>query len=139
ILATSITVDQAIDAALRQLHPTLAEGAGSQALALCSSDLPLLIAVEDISRSGQSTHLIEKLVKWSEGLATGDQCPNWRIICPIQPKLLSGLRDDTRKRIEPLTRQLNIFTSQEARIALLKRASLADIELSELDVDSIAV
>ncbi|MCP8900943.1 hypothetical protein [Gilvimarinus xylanilyticus] len=138
VLATSITLDQAIDATLRQLHPTLAEGAGSQARTLCSADLPLLITVEDISRSGQSSVLIERLAKWSASIKTSDQRPNWRIMCPIWPELLSGLGDDTRKRIEPLTRRLNTFTPQEARTAILKRAARANIELSELDADSIA-
>lgn len=138
VLATSITLDQAIGAALRQLHPSLAEGSGAQARALCSADVPLLITVEDISRSGQSALLIDRLIKWAESLKNDKQRPNWRLICPIWPELLGSLDADTRKRVEPLTRRLSAFTPEEARTAILKRACLANLELSELEADSIA-
>ncbi|WP_409524357.1 hypothetical protein [Nitrincola sp. MINF-07-Sa-05] len=138
VLAVSITLEQAIDATLRQLHPSLAEGEGSQALALSTAGLPLLMTVEDISRSGQCALLIERLVKWSQSLNANNQRTSWRVMCPIWPELLSGLGDDARKRTEPLTRRLSTFTPEEARAALLKRAAYENSDLSELDADLIA-
>jgi hypothetical protein len=64
-IASSLTVEQAIDAALRQLHPYLSENAGRDALALCSADRPFLTVVEDINKSGQARFLTEKLANWT--------------------------------------------------------------------------
>lgn len=138
VLAASTTLDQAIDGALRPLHPSLAEGSGSQALALCSENMPLLIAVEDVSRSGQSTQLIERLVRWSVNFRDQSGDSHWRIICPIWPELFNALRDDTRKCIEPLTQRLETFSPEEARDAVLRRATLEQVELSDLDAQTIS-
>ena len=46
IVATSLSIREAIGAALRQLHPQLAFGAEIDALAFCSSERPLLLVVK---------------------------------------------------------------------------------------------
>jgi hypothetical protein len=54
-IASSLTVEQAIDAALRRLHPHLIQSAGLDALTLCSADRPFLAVVEDINKSAALT------------------------------------------------------------------------------------
>jgi hypothetical protein len=65
IVNAALTIDGAVDVALRQLHPGLAPGAGSEALALCSAEHPLFLVVEDINRSGQAAPLAEKIASWA--------------------------------------------------------------------------
>lgn len=140
-LESSIILDHAVDVALRQLHPSLAQGAGAEARALCSESMPLLMVVEDITRSGQSTYLIERLVKWAASFKNKDQAetsPSWRIICPIWPELFGALSDDTRKHLEQMTERLGAFSPEEARDAVLTRAKLAKIEMSSLDADALS-
>lgn len=137
VLASSIVLDQAIDAALRQLHPSLMEGSGARARSLCSADSPLLIVVEDVSRSGQSALLIERLAKWAAGHGNNEKVsePAWHLICPIWPELFGALSDDTRRHIGPLAAHVGRFTAEDAREAALKRAVREGVELSALDAD----
>ncbi len=140
VLASSITLDQAVDAALRQFHPALAYGSGATACSLCSADSPLLIVVEDISRSGQSAYLIERLVRWATSLGNEDRAVKsaWRLICPVWPELFGALGDETRKHVEPMAARLGPFTPMDAREVVLKRAALEGVDISVLDADAIS-
>jgi hypothetical protein len=140
LLATSVTLDQAIDAALRQLHPALAVACGPAVHALCSPGNRLLIVVEDINKSSQSAALIERLAKWSavnksEKDRTG---VSWQIVCPAWPQLFAALGDEARQRVGSLGLRLGPYTSGEARSALQRRAALEGLELLTLDADEIA-
>lgn len=137
VLASSVTLDQALDSALRQLHPTLAPGSGAEARSLCSLDSPLRIVVEDVSRSGQSAHLIERLARWAANQRKdGQVCStDWRLICPVWPELFAALDDETRKQVEPLSARLGPFSLEEARQAIFKRAASEAVHVSSLDAD----
>lgn len=138
-VASAITLEQAVTATLRQLHPSLVI-LGSSALSFCSPERPLLLVVEDINRSGQAQRLMEKLAGWSRV-----QSPNvnagpsrWRLICPLWPEVLASLGDQERKRIEPLTIAASGFTSNEARDAVLIRARLDGRDLSSMTAEAIS-
>lgn len=141
VLAVTLTLDQALDAAFRQLHPALSQDSGAAARLLCSADSPLLIVVEDICRSGQSAHLIERLSRWAHRQTQSRDVPhdNWRLICPVWPELLASLSDETRKQVEALGRRLGAFSPQDAREAILRRAGQSGEPMSALDADRIAV
>ena len=53
IIAGASSLEQAIDATLRLLYPSLVPGVGSEARALASERTPLLMVVEDVNKSGQ--------------------------------------------------------------------------------------
>jgi hypothetical protein len=141
-IAASSTAEQAIDAGLRQLHPLAGHGAVHEALALCSSDRPLLVVVEDINKSGQASALAEKLARWST-LATsapdsGPQSRRWRLLCPVWPSVVASLRDDQRKRVQQLAIAGTAYTPAEGREAVKRRAKIPGILLSDLEADSIS-
>lgn len=140
MLASSLTLDQALDSALRQLHQPLAHGSGAEARSLCSQGSPLLIVVEDVSRSGQSAHLIERLARWAANQRKdGQVCgSDWRLICPVWPELFAALDDETRKQVEPLSARLGPFAPEEARQAILRRAASEAVHVSALDADVLA-
>lgn len=145
VLSSALTIEQALEAALLQLHPTLAAGAGLDALSLCSGDYPLVLVVEDINKSGQGTFLAEKLVKWSSvGRASGKSDNTlsgrpdrelWRLLCPIWPEIIASLSDTTRKQIQSLSAVGTALTMEEGREAVQRRARLKHLFLSDLDAE----
>lgn len=138
VLASSQTLDQALDSALRQLHPVLSHGSGAEARSLCSPDSPFYIVVEDVSRSGHSAHLIERLAGWAANQRKSASSADWRLICPVWPELLSALGDETRKQVEPLVARIGPFAPEDARRAILTRAALEGAQVSAMDADILA-
>lgn len=133
VITAALTIEQAIDGALRQLHPALGNGAGIEALSICSPDSPLMVVIEDINKSGQAKFLAEKLAKWnfvqdtnvSTGSTPGNR-PNrerWRLICPIWPQITASLSDPVRKKIESLAIIGAPLTATEGREAVKRRAA----------------
>ena len=148
VVNAALTIEQAAEAALLQLHPKLVAGAGLDALSFCSADHPLLMVVEDINRSGQGPFLAEKLVKWSSvGKASGSsdnasgRRPDrgrWRLLCPIWPEIVASLSDTTQKQIQSLAVVGAALTMQEGREAVQRRARLKGLLLSDLDADGVS-
>lgn len=138
-VASAVSPEQAVTTALRQLHPPLAAACGS-ALSFCSLEQPLLLVVEDINRSGQAQLLMEKLAGWSCVLKKGDEgtLSPWRLVCPLWPETLSSLREEVRKRIEPLIIAASGFAESEGRDAVLARARLEGRGLSPLTAEAIS-
>ncbi len=139
VIASAVTLDQAIAMALRQLHPALAT-VGDNAMSFCSPDHTLLLVVEDINRSGQAQVLTEKIIGWSctaEG-RDKDTGSYWRLVCPLWPEALALLREQTRKLIEPLLMVAGGFSESEGREAVLARARLDGRQLSALSADAIS-
>nr|MDU9047112.1 hypothetical protein [Candidatus Electrothrix aestuarii] len=141
LIAPAISLEQAVAAALRQLHPSLAE-IGNSALSFCSSEKPLLLAVEDINISGQAQRLAEKLIRWSCSPANSGEatCGNsaWQLVCPLWPEVLLSLGEEVKKSIEPLIITASGFSKDEGCEAVLRRAQLAGHSLSPLVADEIA-
>jgi len=138
-VAASMTLEQAVMMTLRQLHPALATMSAS-ALSFGSPERPLLLVVEDISRSGQPRLLMEKIAGWSRTPAKDDksELSDWRLVCPLWPENLSLLGEQVRKQIEPLIITATGFTKNEGRNAVLARARLDGRELSELSAGEIS-
>jgi len=147
-IAAALTIEQAIEAALRQLHPSLAPGAGPEALGLCSAEHPLLLVVEDINKSGQAQSLTEKLAKWSTvGKTTARADENsdvrndmqaWRLLCPLWPQVVASLADETRKHVERQSIVGAVFAPVEGREAVQRRARTKKLFLSDLEAESIS-
>jgi hypothetical protein len=148
VVNAALTIEQAVEAALLQLHPKLMGGAGLDALSLCSADRPLLLVVEDINKSGQGPFLAEKLVKWSSiGKASGNtdnasssrhNLGRWRLLCPIWPEVVASLADTAQKQIQSLAIAGPPLTTQEGREAVQRRAKLKGLLLSDLAADSVS-
>ena len=148
VLSSALTIEQAVESALLQLHPQLAPGAGPDAISLCSSDHPLLLVIEDISRSGQGPFLAERVAKWSFlGKASGKSDDSsggrpdgerWHLLCPIWPAISASLNDAMRRQVQHLSVMGAAFTIEEGREAVQRRAKLKDIFLSDLAADAVS-
>ncbi len=135
-VAESATLDQALEATLRRLHPALAPGAGGAARQLGTATRPLLITVEDINRSGRGATLIERISRWSEGNAA--DADGWQIICPVWPQILSSLSEDGRKRINAKAVFARPLSKDEGALAVQRRRSCQGRAISEFDAAAIS-
>lgn len=139
ILTTALTVTQAVDATLLRLYPSLLPNSGAEAEKFCNPEHPLLLIVEDISRSGQPAFLADKIIRWASTAKDNDNAAMaWRLLCPVWPQVFSSLSDESRKRLEALTILGETFSLPEGREAVKRRSRMAGKTLSDLDADSIA-
>jgi hypothetical protein len=143
-IASALTVENAIEFALHELHPQLTSRAADDALSFCSSDQPLLLVVEDISRSGQPALLADKLAKWASTQgptkdSDGESIrARWRLLCPIWPQTLALLGDLMRKQVQDLAITCSGFLVPEGREAVQRRSKANGVQLSDLDAEGIA-
>lgn len=138
VVATTSSLEQAIDATLKQLHPSLASDAGSEACAKSSERMPLLMVVEDINKSGQPALLIEKLMQWYSSQIDQKQIGNWQILCPVWPKTLSSLGHEARNKIDELVLTASSFTTEEGFAAVQRRCELVDTPVTKLEAETVA-
>jgi len=138
-VAEAATIDAAVEAALLELHPGLAPGSGSEALAMCSVERPLFLVIEDINRAGQASLLAEKIAAWASKPGNNTTGPRaFRAICPVWPELLESVGEDARKRISALTLFGRSFSPTEARGAVQLRAKQVGLTLSGMSADASA-
>ena len=143
IIASSSSLEQAIAAELRNLHPSLSLQ-GPSALEFCSPDYPLFLIVEDINQAGQDApRLIEKIAGWSNisnnKADRNISSSSWRLICPIWPESLTAVRHQYKACISQLSVIASGFSGTEGTEAVQIRAQLAGQSLSALLAQEIAV
>lgn len=139
-IAGAVTLDDAIDLALRKLCPSLVRGAGAEALALSSLDEPLYLFVEDINVSGQPALLAERIESWTRTRTEGSSPSgrHFRLICPIWPEILTSMTEATRKAVAALAVFGSSFTAAEGCRAVQRRAVLSGRPLSEMSANSVS-
>jgi hypothetical protein len=137
-VAGAATIDAAVEAALFELHSGLVRGSGSEALAMCSTERPLFLVIEDINRAGHASLLAEKIAAWASKPGSNPAAPSYRAICPIWPELLESVGEDARKRISALTLFGRSFSPSEAREAVQIRAKQVGRTLSGMTADASA-
>lgn len=138
VIAATSSLEQAIDDALRQLHPPLAPGAGREACAMSSESKPLLIVVEDINKSGQPTLLIERLMQWRSRRIDRNQIRSWQILCPVWTKTLTSLALEASQKISELVLTASPFTTEEGLAAVQRRCELAGIQITNHEAKKVA-
>ena len=138
IIAEAPSLELAIGATLRRLHPSLVSGEGSQALALASERTPLLMVVEDINKSTQPSLLIERLASWSKQQNNYSSATSWQILCPVWPRILTALGDEARRRINRFVLEASSFTAEESTTAVQRRCEHAGIPITRLNAEALA-
>jgi hypothetical protein len=119
----ALTLTDALDAEIRRQHPNIEEGAGGKALALCQTNAPLLVLVEDINKSSNPGALLNKVAGWtirSEVSQAGD--PQWHLLCPLWPRQLALLDEKSRKNAKLETVEVGSYTDEQASQAVVRRA-----------------
>jgi len=132
----ALSLDQAIGETLRRLHPFLAEGEGSEALALVSPDSPLVLVVEDVNKSERPAFVLERLVSW-QPRPEAESAP-WQIFCPLWPDVIRLLGEEERRRVEALTLSVGAMSPAEGAEAVQRRRELAGERPTRLESEQIA-
>ena len=136
VVAAAMSLDQAIGETLRRLHPSLAEGEGSEALALASPDSPMMLVVEDVNRSEQPAFVLEKIASWHRRLE-GQSAP-WQLFCPVWPDVIRLLGEEERRRVEALSVSVGPMSPAEGATAVLRRRALAGERVTRLEAEQIS-
>ena len=131
------SLELALDRTLRDLHPSLARGAGKEALNLTSVNLPLLLVVEDVNRSNQRSAIINKLVRWCPHWE-GEDAVKWQLFCPVRPQVLTELDDQVREKVNRLVISASAFSANEGAKAVRRRWEHARIPISTLEAEEVA-
>jgi hypothetical protein len=136
----SVALEDAIDAELRRLHPTIEKDAGRRSLALATAADPVILLVEDVNKSPEPGRLIDRLVAWATKQASskeGEQRP-WRIICPLWPQSIRLSSDASQKFIESHVVYASAFARNEAVQVLIANARVAGHSASEIEASTVA-
>ena len=131
----ALTLEQAVMATLHQIQPALAPG--QNPFALFSEEDPLLILVEDISRSAQPQRLIEKITGWAPKENSAAR-PPWRLLCPVWPHLLRSVRSQLNDRIEAMSLHPEPMSHAESTAAVMAYAKAAGVALNRDHAEAIA-
>lgn len=137
-LERSTSLDQAIQAALSDLEPRLSPT--PNALSLATFENPLLILVEDVSRSSQPGKLLDKLLLWTtDDAETGKRRPGvFRILCPVWPHLLGLTIPSLEGRRDSATLNAPDLTKAEAAKAVRQAALVEGVPISATRAEAIA-
>lgn len=126
------TIEVALDNELRRQAPCLEQGSGEKAIALCTSDEPLLILFEDINRSTNPGLLLNKILSWILRSTTGDNTVRtWRAVCPIWPRHLDAIEDQKRTLAEVTILRIDKYSESEAVRAVIKRAQVLGLPVDQ--------
>ena len=121
VIASSLSLEQAVEQALVQLHPSLVAGCGVVALTLSSPSRRLLLTVEDLNRSGRGAALIERIAQWGSDRRTTNSPSSWQLLCPVWPQVMSSLNEDARRRIGSRVVVGTVFSADEGARAVERR------------------
>jgi hypothetical protein len=140
LLLGSVAIEDAIDAELRRLHPTIEKGAGRRALELATESEPVLLLVEDVNRSSEPAKLIDRLVAWGNKQTTDGKhkAKTWQIVCPLWPQSISKALDSSQKYVHANAVHSTTFTKKEATQVLVLNAHARGHSVSEIEASSAA-
>ncbi|AKF43656.1 hypothetical protein ACQJ22_17885 [Pseudomonas fragariae (ex Marin et al. 2024)] len=128
----AVTIEAALDSELRRHEPSLEHGSGERALALCATDEPLMILFEDINRSTSPALLLNKILRWCLPSTTeGDVGRSWRAVCPIWPRYLNVIQDQTGTLAVLTILRIDKYSQAEATMAVMKRAQVLKLSMDQ--------
>lgn len=138
VVASAVTLEQAVVDTLSRLHPTLSSF-GPSPLSFGTEDRPLLLLVEDINKAGNTHQLIERLASWAVTPKSGKAARQaWRLLCPVWPSFLATLESEQQKRVHALVVAAGAFSSAEATQSVLTRALLRGEKISGPEAERVA-
>jgi hypothetical protein len=135
VLDTAVTFEQAIDIALRMHVPSLEAHSGSIALDLCDEQAPLLVVVDDITRTRSPVATLERLAAW---IANSTTTSSFRLVCPVWPQVVEAIREAPRLWVQARSIAALTSAAAECATAVQRRASQAGSPISRLEAESIA-
>ncbi|MBA3461022.1 MAG: hypothetical protein H0T46_13745 [Deltaproteobacteria bacterium] len=136
VLEAAPTVEHALLTTLRELSPALRPD--QNPLDVCNEARVLHVLVEDVNVADNSAQVLKRLAAWASRSPVGPGIGALRVFCPVWPRTLAMLDDNTRKALEPFVVPLEPMSSAESSAAVLARSRHLRMQLSEVDADAIA-
>jgi hypothetical protein len=128
------TVETAIEATLRGLHPLIETGCGAAAVDLVREQGELLLVIDDINKATAPAQLLEKIAGWDGRKDKKDKKREvYRIVCPAWPQVIGQASDSAEKVVPSLCFFAGPFSPEEGSAALLCHAELAGIAMTDLE------
>lgn len=138
VVESAHSLDNAVETALRQLHPSLEAGCGAKVRTICSPSRPFMIVVEDINKSGRGSTLVEKISGWREAGGKDKHSAPVQILCPVWPQLISAMGQEAQKRVSQVAIWASPFNPEEGVRAVITRRLSSGALMTELEARSIS-
>jgi len=138
VISSSLSLEQAVEKSLMQVHPSLIAGCGSTALQMSNPARRLLLAVEDINKSGRAATLVEKIARWQGDKSKAADATSWQLLCPVWPRVMASLSDNARKRINIRAVAGTVFSEEEGAEAVERRCALDRRQVTKLEASRIS-
>lgn len=135
-LEQSLTLNEVISRTLHASAPELGARTGQAARDLSGSENPLVLVVDDISRSSESSTLIERLASWMQTEKNRGE-RNIRVVCPVWPQLIEQLPQARRRYVEATSLVGDALSQHEATEAVKSRARLAGRNITQMEAQEI--
>lgn len=139
-ISESTNIADAIDRELRKWEPSLRPGSGSEAIELGSAQQPFLLVIEDANKAVNPIGTLEKAIKW---IAAENNNPSpeevaWRIVCPMWHQHIDALESNSNIIENIIIQEVGLYTDQEARTAICRRAISSGVDLSPSEESHLA-
>lgn len=135
ILTQSQTIEEAIRKTLLNLHPSLTDACGYDALQIATIDKPIVLVLEDINTSGKAKLLLEKIILLNEQQkSTGIFI--WEILCPIYPKFVGELDKNIVEKINNQLIKCLEFSKKEGIRAVERKHELLSKKITPLEAEN---
>lgn len=135
-------LSEVLNRALTQLHPTLDELAGKDALRIAKETSQLLLVVDDLNRGDDTPRLVSKLKNWVGGTQSGgvsrtDGVPVV-VLCPLWPRVWNRIERESEnsKFIEPI--KLGPFSNESATTLIQSLAEAHGVTIHEREASNLA-
>ena len=138
ILAQSQTIEEAIGKTLLNLHPSLTDACGYDALQIATIDKPIVLVLEDINTSGKAKLLLEKIILWNEQKKS-TSIFLWKILCPIYPKFVGELDKNIVEKINNQFIRCLEFSKKEGIRAVERKHELLSKKITPLEAEKISL
>ena len=134
----SVTFENAVERTLKQLHPSLIEGCGAEALKLADAHSRLLVTIEDINRNGKGSLILEKIVRWDIAWRKAKDGLPIQILCCVWPQVISAVSSQLRDQVFKGSIFADALTPEEGCAAVSRRLELRGIKSTPLSCQNIS-
>lgn len=141
ILQRAMSLAEAVHLALKQFNPNLGDDAGHEALALATSEHPLLLILDDANRADAPERTISRLLGWGRNLfppQENRESARIKLIVPIWEAYWSSLRRQYEASPWLRTHSVGPMLREESILCLRNRLNPNASGVTTSDLDHIA-
>jgi hypothetical protein len=137
-IVEGISIEGAVEAALRRLQPELLPGCGAEGLKIASGSQGLLLVADDLSRAAAPPSLLLRIASWAGRQERSEEghresARGWFLLCPIWPRFLSELPETAREPVQALCLHGGPYSPEEGAAVLQARSRCCGEALTEIE------